>query len=1088
MPFTQTRAFVLDRDIRRISVAHMDYRDKKQANRDWPQPRTKNMTAQPAGRDRRCHHWFFLFYPLLQLAIMLLHPPVLRSATPENSRVVFYRDALKAQGAPAAAEALIAAVAQSDAPAALADFLYLVQGVADKSDKERRGPVAVAEALRAAQRDDLAAEFLMLLSGHSQDDHYSRVRFMNDTLLNQAAGLLKSSDPFTRGMAAWSIHTTVTKDNDGGEQRWPAPNPPPWFTAYESLPITGWTEREHVLQVVTLGRHRTAAELQGDLLARRKSAMELSDWTANTHKERIAPAGKLIALCNPAAIGAAPDIATARNLYLQCRLSLRNAVFALIRDDIPHVAYIERRGFVGQHNISGGSPSPLRHPPGTDILLDDVDPDTPPVRLLNNQLGPGAVRGFDLFYDASRFVFAFASIPKWSSQENNYAMQEWKIKGAVPQDLYEMDVGGSGIRRLTTDTTWNDTEPTYLPDGSVVFASDRGCGASQCGTFEQSTAALNLFRLWPADGRVKRLTYNKDFDRYPHVLNNGLIGFLRWDYQERHLFQPHTLWSMRPDGTQPDAFYKQHFTDGPLSLRDAMPIPGSSKLIAIGTGHHHIPEGVLIRVTPDYGVNNPKGMEILSLGSSPVQGGIAKEIQPVPEGGVLDSIHGRGGWYQTPWALDEMRFLAGHTPHLTWSAGYRLVYLDVWGNKELIAESPYREIAYPIVVKPRQAPPKLPEMEDNGGEYATTYVDNVYADLPGVAKGAAKYIRISSRPDWPYFKDDYGALRWIPDFGFKTTFGYWSWSPARVIGTVPVEDNGSAFFKVPARMAVYFQLLDENKMEIRRMRSHVEFQRGEFRSCVGCHETRTDVVVASSSYNQGLALKRPPSTPQPPPFGGDKLLDFEAMVQPVFDQRCVSCHGQENPKGGLELAARKDGFGFMQSYRSLFGLQWGQPLPMEKSHAEWYGKNSGLYQAGIAQYLDQTREWGGRLEKGETMPGQLVSVIDRHTDASISQPYQFGSSKSKLITTLLKDPEHCAKAKLTPAEWETLVTWVDAGAPYSGRFFLKQGPGGTVLPKPIKVEVLYPDPWKSPGELSAVGRPVVPPDLAPGPGHKLNAN
>ncbi len=955
----------------------------------------------------------------------------------------------------------------------------LIERKAD--DKEREAAVRVIDALITQDQPRLAAE-LMLYFAESRLNQWDE--FIRGSLMDRAGLLMQSEDFFTRYLAAWALHGTVIKDNDGGEQKWPANDAPEWYTIYESVAPEEWTRMEHVLQVTLLGQHRSSGTLLEDLKERHRAAEELllyrKDQAGNTDAQNWLKRSDFEAITK------AKDLAGAGKAYLIEREKIRRAIISILEPEIPALAYAERRGFVGQHNISGGSPSPTRHPPGTDIVIDDLDPTTPPKSILNNQLGPGAVRGLDLFYDGSRFVFAFASIPEWRGNENAYHVQEWKIEGAVPQDIYEIDIDGSGLRRVTTDTTWNDTEPTYLPDGSIVFASDRGAGASQCGTWEQSTAALNLFRVWPEKsegGRIKRLTYNKDFDRYPHVLNNGLIGYLRWDYQERHLFQPHALWAIRPDGTNNDAIYKQHMTHGPLSLRDAMPIPGSSKLVAIATGHHHIPEGVLMRVSLDHGVNNPQGMELLATGYSSVQGGIHNSIKPVPEGGVKDSLTARGGYYQTPWALDEKRFIVGHAPAAHFSAGYRLVYVDVWGNKELLAMNRYREMVYPIAVKPRQAPPMLPETTKPDMDYGLVYVENVYADLPGVEKGAAKYIRISSRPEWPYFKDDYGALRWIPNFGFKLTFGFWSWSPARVIGTVPVNEDGSAYFKVPARLAVYFQLLDRNKMEIRRMRSHVEFQKGEIRGCIGCHETRADTVASQSTFLQG-GLQAAPHHPEPPPFGQGNL-DYEEMIQPIFDRHCVSCHGQDNPEGGIELTSRKDGYGFMQGYRSLFGIKWGDPLPMEDSHAKWYETWVSEYRGSLAEYDGEVRrDFQHKLPRSGQVEGQLVSVIDRQSDASISRPYQFGSTQSRLATTLIDEKSpHFGVVELTDGEWETLVAWIDANAPYSGKFYLKQGPGGTLLEKVIPVEVRYPDPWDSPGEFSNVGEVLVPADLRPGPGH-----
>ena len=112
--------------------------------------------------------------------------------------------------------------------------------------------------------------------------------------------------------------------------------------------------------------------------------------------------------------------------------------------------------------------------------------------------------------------------------------------------------------------------------------------------------------------------------------------------------------------------------------------------------------------------------------------------------------------------------------------------------------------------------------------------------MPGVTEGTIRYLRISERLQWLFDKDDNtGPIRWTPGTQHSRNFGYWTWSPTRVIGTVPVEADGSAYFKVPTGMPLYFQALDENMMEIRRMRSHVEFKPGEVRGCVGCHETKT---------------------------------------------------------------------------------------------------------------------------------------------------------------------------------------------------------------------------------------------------------
>ena len=42
-----------------------------------------------------------------------------------------------------------------------------------------------------------------------------------------------------------------------------------------------------------------------------------------------------------------------------------------------------------------------------------------------------------------------------------------------------------------------------------------------------------------------------------------------------------------------------------------------------------------------------------------------------------------------------------------------------------------------------------------------------------------------------------------------------------VLGIVPVSEDGSAYFQVPAEKSIYFQVLDENYMELQRMRTFV---------------------------------------------------------------------------------------------------------------------------------------------------------------------------------------------------------------------------------------------------------------------------
>jgi mono/diheme cytochrome c family protein len=210
-----------------------------------------------------------------------------------------------------------------------------------------------------------------------------------------------------------------------------------------------------------------------------------------------------------------------------------------------------------------------------------------------------------------------------------------------------------------------------------------------------------------------------------------------------------------------------------------------------------------------------------------------------------------------------------------------------------------------------------------------------------------------------------------------------NWNPARVIGTVPVEEDGSAHFRVPVDTPVYFQLLDENQMELRRMRSFISFQPGESRGCTGCHQTWEKAPPSSPAP---LAVRREPSIPVPPPWG-DRAISFLRDAQPVFDRHCVGCHSGTKPAGGLDF----------------FG---------------------GL----TARY---NRAYDTILARG------LVSRSNVGDDATVTPPLAFGSHKSKLVAVLRSAP-HTERAKLTQEDWLRLVTWIDANGPYHDGFINKR--------------------------------------------------
>jgi len=626
--------------------------------------------------------------------------------------------------------------------------------------------------------------------------------------------------------------------------------------------------------------------------------------------------------------------------------------------------------------------------PGGDICV--LDRATGQVRkLLNGALGPGHVHGMDLWWDGDRVVFGYAKAKSkkppagWLDRRTSYHLRRTE----EPIHIFEIGIGpsaplgagGTGLRQLTRGE-WSDLDPAYLPNGDIVFASERCAYSLQCNEYDKDETSCNLYIMRRDGSQIRRLTVTKDGDYLPHVLANGLIVYTRWEYQERGWAHIQSIWTIRPDGTGADALFKQHFNN-PWALEDMRSIPGTHMLVAVATGHHTLPAGPVVIIDPRLGMNNSDGIRIVTPGVVPPEGGMSGE--PVPEGGVL----GCGGYYMTPWALSERHFLVSYAycdgrRHGCGTevdpAGYAIYLIDVYGTKELIYRDPRISCFVPIPLRRRPRPPIIGGVMDPRQRHATCALSDVGRGVEGVSPRAIRYLRIAQRIAWPYC-NTYGGQRYERDVKPIMI----NWTPVRVIGTVPVEADGSAYFRVPVDTPVYFQLLDEDHMELRRMRSFISFQPGEVRGCAGCHETRAE---APARVSAPIALRREPSIPAPPPWG-ERALSFLRDIQPVFDRHCVRCHSGLKPSGGVDLSG-----GLTARYNRAYDTILGR---------------------------------------------RLVSRSNVGDDAKVTAPLAFGSHKSKLIR-VLRGTAHSKRVKLSSDDWLRLVTWIDGNAPYHDGFINKR--------------------------------------------------
>lgn len=915
---------------------------------------------------------------------------------PANPRAQFYQAAV-AEGRLAAIATALADTRRGQAVSAELETLAHV--LAER--KDQAATVLAGLRVRHAVSSLEAAELLWRIAVH---------KGLTDELAAQAGELLGDADRFAQALAEWAIATRVGCDNGGQEVVWPRPDPPPWFRRWAGLSHDFLVDADYIRCAVVgdlqYAPQRLALSAQETLRRAEGVAAEIrrcgSPEAASAATRQLETLARICAQLAERVATSREDVAGHRRLWLEARRAARPIVLAHPAIDFRQIVFTKRYPAHTHRNITG-SQYPWVHKPGGDIyVLEGWGPEGRLRPVIDGRLGPGHVHGMDLWWDADRVVFAYARQtrwpPRWDAVHGDCSFELRRDQEAT--HLYEISLDGSGLHQLTNDPVWSDFEPTYTADGEVVFASDRSGRSSECGRFSADHTVINLYAVSRDGKRLRRLSDNKDIDRYPHSLDNGLIAYTRWEYQERHFTEVHAIWTVRPDGTMSDALFKQHLS-APWGLRDTRSIPGTSKLVAVATGHHTFAYGPIVIVDPSRGLNSAGAIRIVTPHAKPQEGPMAG--RPVDEGGVPDP----GGLYQTPWALSEKCFLASYSYGRPPSGvaggdnenGFALYLVDVYGNRELICRDLILSCDFPIPVRKRPRPPILPQTTLASEPAATCYVADVQRGLEGLAPGTVRYLRISQRVGWP-LDEKVGAMRYIPGNAYEKQFGYWEWAPVRVIGTVPVERDGSAHFKVPVDTAVYFQALDENLMEVRRMRSHVTFQAGEVRGCTGCHETRTDAPQVVSGTP--LALRRPADLPVPPPWGAGRLLGYEWLIQPVFDRHCVRCHGGPKPEGGIDLTGTRAADGFLQSFYTLFHAT---PDPAKPHRV-------------------------------------LVSVSNRFSGAAVTRPKEFGSHQSRLVRVLLDDALHRQEVKLSREEWIALVTWVDANGPYHDRFFNKRPADG----------------------------------------------
>ncbi len=580
--------------------------------------------------------------------------------------------------------------------------------------------------------------------------------------------------------------------------------------------------------------------------------------------------------------------------------------------------------------------------------------------LVRGRMPRGNFTTLALSYDARTVYFAF--VERADTKPDFYSPDRRTFH------IYAVDADGSDLRQLTQGGDDN-FDPCPLPDGGLAFISSRRGGFGRCHNPWEPLPTYTLHRMGADGSEIKTLSWHETNEWHPFVMNDGRIVYTRWDYVDRSAANFHGLWLSNPDGSNPVSLFG-NYTTRINACYQPRAIPGSRKVIFVAGAHHADVGGSLVLVNPGE----------VSLDPETGEDSLASIELLTPEVCFAESDGWPKSYFHSPWPLSEDCYLVAFSfdPLPGMSSGEKrdtrtgLYYFDRWGNLELLYRESGASAMYPIPLAPRPAPPILPETLDRqlGGEGEFLVQDVRRSHLAMPEGRPITELRIFQvLPKTP------------PHVANQPRLGYANAESARLLlGTVPVEADGSAHFRAPARVPIYFQAVDAAGKAVQTMRSVTYLQPGERRGCIGCHETpRTAAALALS-----MAARRAPSRIVSGP-DGSRPLSFARLVQPVLNRHCVRCHdGSEGAETSPLLLTGQPTKTFTQAYEQL------------RPFVRWF-------------------EWG---------------------DASISQavtrPGHSGASESKL-SAILDDATHRV-VQLPDEDRRRIYLWLDANAPFYGTY------------------------------------------------------
>ena len=737
-------------------------------------------------------------------------------------------------------------------------------------------------------------------------------------------------------------------------------------------------------EVNTIALRSMIADLQASCSDRFTRADELSRRLAE-HDQKLAEVDKMLA-AKPSVEQMAQIRATLdASLAFQREVALANPLL-----NAQPILYVVREQYLPDHHNTAtlfhtGEPNCSKYRPGGALKV--LDPRTGKTSVLVDPGPQGLVRDPDVHFNGRRVLFSMRT-----ARDENYSIYELQVN---PQRGFAV-VPGS-LRRLTADRDVTDIDPFYLPDGRIMFTSTREPKYCHCNMHIMA----NLYRMEADGANIHQIGKSTLFEGHGSLLPDGRVLYYRWEYVDRNYGDAQGLWTVNPDGTN-HAVYWGNNTVSPAAVFDGRAIPGTDRAVCIFGSCHDRPWGSLAIIDRSWGIDNRNAA--VRIWPKSARRLISVDGNGLPSPFMCDHFRQLKSRYEDPYPLVDPVTGTGGTYFLVSRSvntapvdkpvrrtddlndlvmGIYLV--DTLGN-EILLHTEKPGCFDPMPLAPRHRPPVIPDRRDFQSATGTMYVADVYRGVPmqGVKRGAVAALRVVESIEKRFWT---GPLWRCAQFKKGSSRGNTLNRPAiswagfevkQILGTVPVEPDGSAYFEVPADRFVYFQLLDHDGMLISTMRSGTMVQPGEALSCIGCHENR---LSTPPPLKMTAAFRRPPRELSGW-YGPARPFNYVKEVQPIWDRHCVSCHDLgKQPVVRPVLAADKE-LVFNASYVELF-QRWGEE-------------------------------------------DALVNTVGLGL-APTNPAYTVGSHRSRLVKLLRSGHEG---VKLSAEELDRVITWIDIGGPY----------------------------------------------------------